>query len=254
MPGNAKNMAAALFAWKWWFKEELGAMGDSDDKKQDNAFDGFWNKSYTRYDKFLTGATPFHRLYNRIFWGEMDACAVSEKLMAMIPEDFDGVLLDVPAGTGVFTVKKYASLSKAKEVILMDLSSQMLEKYALKLANVEAPWIKNLVGDVCHIPLEDASVDMVVCMNGIHCFPNKEGAMAEMARVLKPGGKFIGTFYIEGEQKRPDFFIRHIYNKLKIFCAPHYTRASAKARLEQDFDLSTYEVEGSILYFQGTRK
>jgi arsenite methyltransferase len=45
------------------------------------------------------------------------------------------------------------------------------------------------VGDAERIPLPDASVDAVVCECAFCTFPAKETAAAEMARVLKPGGR-----------------------------------------------------------------
>ena len=45
------------------------------------------------------------------------------------------------------------------------------------------------VGDAERLPLDDASVDAVVCECALCTFPDKEAAPAEMARVLKPGGR-----------------------------------------------------------------
>jgi SAM-dependent methyltransferase len=45
------------------------------------------------------------------------------------------------------------------------------------------------VGDAEQLPLDDASVDAVVCECALCTFPNKETASAEIARVLKAGGR-----------------------------------------------------------------
>lgn len=45
------------------------------------------------------------------------------------------------------------------------------------------------LGDAERIPLPDASVDAVVCECAFCTFPDKQTAAAEMARVLKPGGR-----------------------------------------------------------------
>ena len=45
------------------------------------------------------------------------------------------------------------------------------------------------VGDAERLPLDDASVDAVVCECALCTFPDKAAATAEMARVLKHGGR-----------------------------------------------------------------
>ena len=45
------------------------------------------------------------------------------------------------------------------------------------------------VGDAERLPLADSSVDAVICECALCTFPDKAGAAAEMARVLKPGGR-----------------------------------------------------------------
>jgi arsenite methyltransferase len=46
-----------------------------------------------------------------------------------------------------------------------------------------------LVGDAEALPLEDASVDGVLCECSLCTFPDRQAAAAELARVLKPGGR-----------------------------------------------------------------
>ncbi|MDP9075710.1 MAG: methyltransferase domain-containing protein [Actinomycetota bacterium] len=45
------------------------------------------------------------------------------------------------------------------------------------------------VGDAERLPLEDESVDALVCECALCTFPDKAAAAAEMARILKPGGR-----------------------------------------------------------------
>ena len=51
-------------------------------------------------------------------------------------------------------------------------------------------------------------------------------------RVLRPGGTFCGCFYVMGEHKRADWFVRHIYEKAGFFTPPYETVSSLKARLD----------------------
>ena len=87
-------------------------------------------------------------------------------------------------------------------------------------------------GDVGALPYEDGSFDIVLSLNGFHAFPDKEAAYREISRVLKPGGTFCGCFYVKGEHKRTDWFVRHIYEKAGFFTPPYETVSSLKARLK----------------------
>ena len=73
--------------------------------------------------------------------------------------------------------------------------------------------IKCIQGDVSNLKMNDESYDIVVSMNGFHAFPNKKKAFQETWRVLKPGGTFIGCFYIRGKSKRTDWLVNHILSK-----------------------------------------
>ena len=50
--------------------------------------------------------------------------------------------------------------------------------------------------------------------------------------MLKPGGTFCGCFYVRGEHKRTDWFVRHVYEKAGFFTPPYETASSLKARLD----------------------
>lgn len=50
------------------------------------------------------------------------------------------------------------------------------------------PNMEFIHADAADMPLEDASFDTVSIANSVHCFPDVSGALAEIFRVLKPGG------------------------------------------------------------------
>ena len=59
------------------------------------------------------------------------------------------------------------------------------------------------VGDAERLPLDDASVDAVLCECALCTFPDKAAATAEMARVLKPGGR-VGITDVTLDRDRLD--------------------------------------------------
>ncbi len=48
-----------------------------------------------------------------------------------------------------------------------------------------------LAGDSEHLPIADASFDVVTCSNSFHHYPNQQEVVLEMRRILKPGGRLI---------------------------------------------------------------
>jgi SAM-dependent methyltransferase len=58
----------------------------------------------------------------------------------------------------------------------------------LRRAHALVPDARLLLADVCALPIEDASVDIVLSANLLEHVPDDVGALAEMHRVLKPGG------------------------------------------------------------------
>ena len=73
---------------------------------------------------------------------------------------------------------------------------------------------------------------LVWAMNKAENDAYKEAAYREVFRVLRPGGTFCGCFYVMGEHKRTDWFVRHIYEKVGFFTPPYETVSSLKARLK----------------------
>ena len=75
--------------------------------------------------------------------------------------------------------------------------------------------------------------DVVLSMNGLHVFPDKNAAFSELFRVLKPGGLFCGCTYIMGESKKTDWFINKFYVTGGYFNPPFDTRESLRSRLNK---------------------
>lgn len=63
---------------------------------------------------------------------------------------------------------------------------------AVRLASVHrhGPGLRFVAGDALALPLPDASVDAVVNVESSHCYPSMPAFLAEVRRVLRPGGTF----------------------------------------------------------------
>ncbi len=184
------------------------------------------------YDGMMTYSTVLGKAVCHLVWnmdGEKNLTYL-EKALAGIPEGFSGKLLEVPVGTGVLTMPVYRELPGA-DITCLDYSPDMM-KTAQQRA--EALDIRNICfrqGDVGALPFADESFDIVLSLNGFHAFPDKEAAYRETYRVLKPGGTFCGCFYVQGGNKRTDWFIRHLYQPKGFFTPPYETEQSLRSRL-----------------------
>ena len=94
-------------------------------------------------------------------------------------------LLDVGCGTG-FLIELLASQRRAAYEGL-DLSDEML-KVARGKAIPDANFTQ---GSSDRLPYADGSFDIVTCSQSFHHYPNRQKAMAEAKRVLRPGGLYI---------------------------------------------------------------
>ena len=185
------------------------------------------------YDGMITCSTFSGKAVCRLVWdmNKAENDAYLEKAMAGIPENFSGKLLEVPVGTGILTMSLYQTLPQA-DITCLDYSSDMMGQAQEKAERLHLKNVTFRQGDVGALPFADGAFDIVLSLNGFHAFPDKEAAYREVFRVLKSGGTFCGCFYVAGECKQSDWFVRHIYEKTGFFTPPYETVSSLKARLE----------------------
>jgi SAM-dependent methyltransferase/uncharacterized protein YbaR (Trm112 family) len=96
-------------------------------------------------------------------------------------------LLDVACGPANFTVP-LARQARPGLVVGLDLSPAQLARAGLD--NVLL-----VRGDVHRLPFRDRALTKVNCAGGLHQFPDPARALAEVARVLPPGGRFAGSTF-----------------------------------------------------------
>jgi SAM-dependent methyltransferase len=102
------------------------------------------------------------------------------------------VVLDVPCGGGV--ALRGLRPGQGLTYLAADIAQAMLDRTmdAARSRGV-ADQVQPRLADVGALPLAKGSVDLVVTFTGLHCFPDPRGAVAEMARVLRPGGVVTGS-------------------------------------------------------------
>lgn len=205
------------------------------------------------YDDAITQGKWWSRLYFKLLWGGVDDNDIARRVLAWIPDDFTGNLLDVPVGTAVFTAAKYKQMTKA-DITCLDYSTDMLERAEQRLRDAGITNVKTMQGDVGALPFENDTFDFVLCMNGLHVFPDKERAYAEILRTLKHGGELLACFYIAGEQKVADWLAKTVMTRMGWFTPPFDTAADVRRRLQSYYDIIDFHIEGAMLYFRARKK
>ncbi|MBP1950725.1 class I SAM-dependent methyltransferase [Virgibacillus litoralis] len=114
-------------------------------------------------------------------------------------------VLDIATGGG--HVAKHLA-NHVKQVVATDITEDMLENTALYLESHNN--INYAVADAEDLPFEGENFDIVSCRIAAHHFPNPERFIAEVNRVLKPGGQFLLIDNIAPEAQKFDQFINSL--------------------------------------------
>jgi len=129
------------------------------------------------------------------------------RLFRPILEHPETVTLDLCCGTGDMTMallKYRPSTPEAAPILAVDFSHQMLSLGMRKFASHNVVAIE---ADALHLPLANASVDLVTSAFGFRNLANYQEGLAEIFRVLRPGGQ-LGIL----ECNRPEGVTGALYN------------------------------------------
>ncbi len=98
-------------------------------------------------------------------------------------------VLDIGSGSGTDTLIAARLVGASGRVVALDMTAAMRAKLRRNAAVAGARNIDILEGNAEEIPLPDESVDVVTSNGVINLVPDKGRAVAEIARVLRPGGR-----------------------------------------------------------------
>jgi SAM-dependent methyltransferase len=119
-------------------------------------------------------------------WMHRPVYALMAGALVLQPDDD---LLDVACGAGDF-LEEYAS--HVRHVAGLDLSENNVSLAQRQLADRIAVGTAEIVaGDAGTLPWEDCRFSVVTCMDAFPFFPDPGRALAEMHRVLRPGGRAV---------------------------------------------------------------
>ncbi len=129
----------------------------------------------------------------RTTWAAGDFDTIARRILAVGTDLVDRVdpqpgerVLDVACGTGNATIPAAKS---GAETVGLDITPELLEDARRNAADagVEIEWVE---GDAQDLPFEDASFDVILSTFGNMFAPDHRATAHEIARVVKPGGRF----------------------------------------------------------------
>lgn len=145
------------------------------DKQQATHEFARWSESYDRSILQLLLFRPSHRAMIR--------------RIKTVAGDRPIRVLDVGCGTGVFAARMREALP-GTQVWGVDLVSGMLTK-GIERWRHHAANVQPVQGDSERLPFAEGSFDFVTCANSFHHYPHQDRAVAELHRVLRPGGRLL---------------------------------------------------------------
>lgn len=187
----ALGVGAVTMLACWWLEASKGL--------------GLFNRFSPWYDRFMQR------------WGLYHVEALRQ---ALNPQVSGQSLLDVGGGTGYLA----SCLSdRFERVVVADLSPGMLSVARTRnLETVEASALE--------LPFKDEEFDVVLCTDALHHIKQIERAVAEMGRVLKPGGTIvIHEFHVQGWKGFFFYWFERLFVDDSVFVTP----AELQALLEK---------------------
>lgn len=109
-----------------------------------------------------------------------------------------GLLVDASCGSGLFS-RRFAKCGFYSGVVALDFSENMLRQCYEFIKQDKALSTANLAlvrADISRLPFATGSVDAVHAGAALHCWPSPSTAVAEISRVLRPGGVFVATTFV----------------------------------------------------------
>ena len=147
-----------------------------------------------RMGRIAPGSTrSVRRRYDRLAgvydrrWASYVEASVRETLRRVDLRDGEAIL-DVGCGTGVL-LAAIAGRAPGARLVGVDLSPAMLAVARRKLVDR----VVLVAADATRLPLPDRRFDLVLSTSALHYWPDPAAGLAEIARVLKPGGRVAIT-------------------------------------------------------------
>lgn len=167
------------------------------------------------------------------------------RIVKMAEAGPDDTVLDVACGPGLLVCAFGRIVKRATGI---DLTPAMLEQAAREQQQQGLQNISWQLGDVNHLPYEDAHFSIVACRFALHHLLDPLSALKEMRRVCQPGGRVVVA------DSAPLLEKAHAFNAMEVLRDPSHVRAMPLEELLALFEaanlpeprLDRYRVQGEL--------
>jgi ubiquinone/menaquinone biosynthesis C-methylase UbiE len=139
------------------------------------------------------------------------------RLLEVVNPHISERMLDIATGGG-HVAKTFAP--RVAEVVASDLTPSMLSTAETFLTGLGLTNVTYAIADAEDLPFPDDSFDIVTCRIAPHHFPNPDRFVDEVARVLRPNGRFglIDSVVPDGE-------LGAVFNQFELARDPSHVRS-----------------------------
>ncbi|HEU4934096.1 MAG TPA: class I SAM-dependent methyltransferase [Pyrinomonadaceae bacterium] len=180
-------------------------------------------------------------LYNFVMWGSSprDYANFGSQAINFLAE---GILLDAPCGSLLFTAPAY--LQSHRQIVAIDQSVAMLKRARKRLVELAGSMPSNvtlLQADLSDLPFRPGSFRTVLCMNVLHLFQDAAGLISSLNILLTNEGCLFLTSLVSSNRFIGDAYLRALY------LTKEFVRPRSRSELEKIInDSGTREVSLSV--------
>jgi ubiquinone/menaquinone biosynthesis C-methylase UbiE len=154
---------------------------------------GFADEHAARAARTYGAAADHYLLPSLAFWDRFGAATVSR-----LPLAPGHVVLDLCCGAGASAIAAARAVGPAGRVVGVDVAVPLLEAARARAADEGLANVDFREGDARRTGLPDGSFDAVICVFGVFFAPDMEAFIAEMWRLVRPGGRLAITTWGPG--------------------------------------------------------
>jgi ubiquinone/menaquinone biosynthesis C-methylase UbiE len=167
--------------------------------------------------------------------------AVLDRVVALARPEPQMSALDVATGAGHTA---FALAPHVARVIATDITPEMLAQAERLRGERGVPNVEFGLADVHALPFGDGAFDIVTCRRAAHHFARIGDALAEMRRVLRPGGRLV----IDDRSVPEDDFVDECMNRLDVLHDRSHVREYRPSEWRRMLDAAGLALEACETY------